>query len=452
MFGALTDKLQSLFSSLTGKKTLTEENISDAVRQVRLALLDADVNYSVVSDFVKRVKEKSIGDAVLKSVSPGDQFTKLVHDELIELMGSVESPLDLQARLSVLMVCGLQGSGKTTSCAKLAAYIGKTEKSKRVLLAACDLQRPAAIEQLKKLGADLGVPVFSLDDETNPLKVAKKAHEKAEAEGFDVLIVDTAGRLHLDDELMQELELLKSQLSPREVLFVANATTGQDAVRTAAEFDKRVQITGTILTMLDGNARAGAAISIREVTKKPLKFEGVGEKIGDLQVFNPRSMADRILGMGDIINLVKKAQENFDEAQSAELEKKMLKATFTYEDYLRQMGMVKKMGSFKSLLKMMPGFSSMEGFEFSDQEFTKLEAMILSMTLAERQEREEHSFSRRKRIAGGSGVHVDEVNRMVKGFKRVKQLFKSMPNMKAQASKMGLGDIKKQIEGFKKWR
>ncbi len=452
MFGALTDKLQSLFSSLTGKKTLTEENISDAVRQVRLALLDADVNYSVVSDFVKRVKEKSIGDAVLKSVSPGDQFTKLVHDELIELMGSVESPLDLQARLSVVMVCGLQGSGKTTSCAKLAAYIGKTEKNKRVLLAACDLQRPAAVEQLKKLGADLAVPVFTLDGEASPVKVAKKAYEKAEAEGFDVLIVDTAGRLHLDEELMKELELLKSQLSPREVLFVANATTGQDAVRTAAEFDKRVQITGTILTMLDGNARAGAAISIREVTKKPLKFEGIGEKIGDLQIFNPRSMADRILGMGDIINLVKKAQENFDEAQSAELEKKMLKATFTYEDYLRQMGMVKKMGSFKSLLKMMPGFSSMEGFEFSDKEFTKLEAMILSMTVAERQEREELSFSRRKRIAGGSGVHVDEVNRMVKGFKRVKQLFKSMPNMKAQASKMGLGDIKKQIEGFKKWR
>lgn len=452
MFGALTDKLQSLFSSLTGKKTLTEENVSDAVRQVRLALLDADVNYSVVSDFVKRVKEKSIGDAVLKSVSPGQQFTKLVHDELIELMGSVEAPLDLQAKLSVLMVCGLQGSGKTTSCAKLAAYIGKVEKHKRVLLAACDLQRPAAVEQLKKLGAGLNVPVFTVEGESNPLKVAKKAYEKAEAEGFDVLIVDTAGRLHLDEELMQELEQLKKQLAPREILFVANATTGQDAVRTAAEFDKRVQITGTILTMLDGNARAGAAISIREVTKKPLKFEGIGEKIGDLQVFNPRSMADRILGMGDIINLVKKAQENFDEDQSAELEKKMLKASFTYEDYLRQMGMVKKMGSFKSLLKMMPGFSSMEGFDLSDKEFGKMEAMILSMTLSERQEREELSFSRRKRIAGGSGVHVDEVNRMVKGFKRVKQLFKSMPNMKAQASKMGLGDIKKQIEGFKKWR
>ncbi|MCC6128099.1 MAG: signal recognition particle protein, partial [Chlamydiae bacterium] len=317
---------------------------------------------------------------------------------------------------------------------------------------ACDLQRPAAIEQLKKLGSDLQVPVFTIEGEKSALRVAKKAFENAQTGGFDVLIVDTAGRLHLDEELMRELEEIKAALQPREVLFVANATTGQDAVRTAAEFDKRVQITGTILTMLDGNARAGAAISIREVTQKPLKFEGVGEKICDLQVFNPQSMADRILGMGDIINLVKKAQENFDEAQSAELEKKMLKASFTYEDYLRQMGMVKKMGSFKSLLKMMPGFSSMEGLEFSDKEFGKLEAMILSMTLRERQELDELSHSRRKRIAGGSGVIIDEVNRMVKGFKRVKQLFKSMPNMKALGSEMGLGDLKKQIEGLKKWR
>ncbi|MBX9743856.1 MAG: signal recognition particle protein [Chlamydiales bacterium] len=453
MFGALTDKLQSLFSSLSGKKKLTEDNIAEAVKDVRLALLDADVNYSVVSDFVKRVKEKAVGDAVLKSVSPGQQFTKIVHDELIDLMGSVEVPLDLQAKLSVIMLCGLQGAGKTTSCAKLAAYIRKTEPQKKVFLAACDLQRPAAIEQLKKLGADLQIPVFTIEGESSALKVSQKAYEKALSEGFDVLIVDTAGRLHLDEELMQELEEIQKQIKPREVLFVANATTGQDAVKTAAEFDKRVQITGTILTMLDGNARAGAAISIREVTKKPLKFEGVGEKIGDLQIFNPRSMADRILGMGDIVNLVKKAQENFDEAQSAELEQKMLKASFTYEDYLRQMGMVKKMGSFKSLLKMMPGFSSMEGFEFSDKEFGKLEAMILSMTPEERQEKDELSPHRRKRIASGSGVPIDDVNRMVKGFKRVKQLFKSMPNMKGLASKMGgLGDLKKQIEGFKKWR
>ncbi len=453
MFGALTEKLQGLFSGLAGKKTLTEDNIAEAVRQVRLALLDADVNYTVVSNFVKRVKEKAIGDAVLKAVSPGQQFTKLVHDELIELMGSVESLLDLKGKLSVIMLCGLQGSGKTTTCAKLAAYIGKTEKQKKILLAACDLQRPAAIEQLKKLGDSIGVAVFTADGEKDPRKVAQKAVEKAHAEGFDVLIVDTAGRLHIDEELMGELEAMKKFLEPREVLFVANATTGQDAVRTASEFDKRVQITGTILTMLDGNARAGAAISIREVTQKPLKFEGVGEKIGDFQVFNPRSMADRILGMGDVINLVKKAQENFDEAESRDLEKKMMKAAFTYEDYLKQMGMVRKMGSFKSILNMLPGLGGIGDLDFSDKEFNKMEAMILSMTLDERQEKEELSFSRRKRIAKGSGVHVDDINRMVKGFKRVKQLFKSMPDMKAQAKKMGLSglsDLKKQFEG-KKW-
>src|SRR5579872_6482957 len=454
MFGALTEKLQNLFSGLAGKKSFTEDNIADAVRQVRLALLDADVNYTVVSNFVKRVKEKAIGDAVLKSVTPGQQFIKLVHEELIELMGSTESPLDLKGKISVVMLCGLQGSGKTTSCAKLAAYIGKTEKHKKILMAACDLQRPAAVEQLKKLGGEIGIPVFVLEGEKNPIKVAKKAYEKAQAEHFDVLIVDTAGRLHLDEELMQELEELKKLLEPREVLFVANATIGQDAVKTAAEFDKRVAITGTILTMLDGNARAGAAISIREVTQKPLKFEGVGEKIGDFQIFNPRSMSDRILGMGDVINLVKKAQENFTEEQGLELEKKLKKATFTYDDYLKQMGMVKKMGSFKSLLKMLPGMSSFGDLDFSDSEFKKMEAIILSMTPLERQEKVEIEHSRRKRIAKGSGVEIDDVNRMVKGFKRVKQLFKNMPDMKAQAKKMGsmpdLNEIKKQFEG-KKW-
>jgi signal recognition particle subunit SRP54 len=450
MFGALTDKLQNLFSSLAGKKALTEENIAEAVRQVRLALLDADVNYTVVSNFVKRVKEKAIGDAVMKSVTPGQQFTKLVHDELISLMGSEETPLDLKGKLSVIMLCGLQGSGKTTSAAKLAAYIGRTAKGKKVLLAACDLQRPAAIEQLKKLGAEINIPVFHLEGEKSPLKIAKGAYEKASAEGFDVLIVDTAGRLHVDEELMKELEEMKHFLSPREVLFVANATTGQDAVKTAAEFDQRVQITGTILTMLDGNARAGAAISIREVTHKPLKFEGVGEKVGDLQIFNPRSMADRILGMGDIVNLVKKAEENITEEDRAAIEK----AGFTYESYLKQMGMVRKMGSFKSLLKMIPGFSSLGDFDLNEGEFGKMEAMIHSMTPGERSEKVELEHSRRKRIAKGSGVSIDDVNRMVKGFKRIKQLFKSMPDMKAQAKKMGrmpdLNEIKKQFEG-KKW-
>lgn len=445
MFGILTEKFQDLFSRLSGKRTLSEENIGDAVRQVRLALLDADVNYNVVSQFVNRVKEKAIGDAVLKSVTPGQQFIQLVHDELVALMGSDEASLDLKGKVSVIMLCGLQGSGKTTSCAKLAAYIGKTEKHKKILLAACDLQRPAAIEQLKKLGSDIGVPVFSLESEKNPLQVAKRAFEKAQQESYDVLIVDTAGRLHLDEELMKELEEVKAFLLPREVLFVASAATGQDAVRTAAEFDKRVQITGTILTMLDGSARAGAAISIREVTQKPLKFEGVGEKVGDLQLFNPRSMADRILGMGDVINLVKRAKEHIDEKESQELEKKIRKATFTYEDYLKQMGMVKKMGSFKSILKMMPGLGAFGDIDFSDEEFGKMEAIILSMTPRERQEKDELEFSRRKRVAKGSGVNIEDVNRLVKGFKRVKQLFKNMPGLK------GLNEMKTQFEGKNKW-
>ena len=449
MFGALTEKLQNLFSGLAGKRSLTEDNISDAVRQVRLALLDADVNYTVTGDFVKRVKEKALGEAVIKSVNPGDLFIKLVHDELIGLMGAEEVALDLSGTISVLMLCGLQGSGKTTTCAKLASYIGRTDKNKRVLMAACDLQRPAAVEQLKKLGADQGIAVFVAEGEKNPVKVAQLAKQMAIRDGFNVLILDTAGRLHLDEDLMLELSEIKEKLEPREILFVANAATGQDAVKTAAEFDKRVELTGSILTMLDSNARAGAAISIREITKKPLKFEGVGEKIGDLQVFNPRSMADRILGMGDVINLVKRAQDTFDEKESEDLEKKIRKASFTYEDYLKQMGRVKKMGSLKSILKMMPGFGMMEGLDFSDKEFNKLEAIILSMTPDERQERVELEHSRRVRVAKGSGVHVDDVNRMVKGFKKVKQLFKSMPDMGSAKKKFGMPDLnelKKQFE------
>jgi len=448
MFGALTEKLQNLFSGLGGKKALTEENISDAVRQVRLALLDADVNYSVAGEFVKRVKEKALGAAVIKSVNPGQQFIKLVHDELALLMGTDEAPLDLNGKISVVMLCGLQGSGKTTSCAKLGAYIRRTKKHAKILMAACDLQRPAAIEQLKKLGEATGIAVFSLEGEADPLNVAKRAREKAVSDGYDVLLIDTAGRLHLDEELMVQLEKMKQMLEPREVLFVANATTGQDAVKTAAEFDKRVQITGTILTMLDSNARAGAAISIREVTQKPLKFEGVGEKIDDLQIFNPRSMADRILGMGDVINLVKKAEAAFDEQESLELEKKLKKASFTYEDYLKQMGMVRKMGSLKSILKMLPGFGMMGDLDFSDQEFNKLEAIILSMTPLERQERVELEHGRRRRIAKGSGVEIDDVNRMVKGFKRVKQLFKGLPDMKG---KLGLSDLESMKFKGKTW-
>lgn len=435
MFGALTEKFQQLFSGLVGKKKLTEDNISDAIRQVRLALLDADVNYTVASQFIKRVKEKAMGDVVTKSVSPDQQFIKIVHDELVALMGSEEKPLEFKGRPSVILMCGLQGSGKTTQCAKLAAYLKKKEFNKRTLIAACDLQRPAAIEQLKRLVAPIDVPVFALEDVQDPVKVAVAALDRAKKENFDVLIVDTAGRLHLDAALMDQLEQIKHALDPHEILFVANATTGQDAVKTAAEFDQKISITGTILTMLDGNARAGAAISIREITQKPLKFEGIGEKISDLQVFNPQSMADRILGMGDVINLVRRAEEHIDDQESKDLEKKLRKATFTYDDYLRQMKMMKKMGSFKSLIKMLPGLPDLGDIEVSDQEFARTEAMILSMTPEERFEKVELVPSRRKRIANGSGTTVDDVNRMAKGFKKIKQFCKDMPSFKQKASK-----------------
>ncbi len=438
MFGTLTEKFQHLFGSLTGKKALTEDNISDAIKQVRLALLDADVNYSVASQFIKRVREKSLGSAVLKSITPDQQFIQIIHDELAALMGSEESALVLRGRPSVVLLCGLQGAGKTTQCAKLAAYLLKQDKERKILLAACDLQRPAAVEQLKQLGNSIGVSVFSMDKEQDPRKVAKEALRKAQNEMFDVLIVDTAGRLHVDEELMVQLEQVKSILNPSEVLFVASANTGQDAVKTAQEFDKRLALTGSILTMLDGTARAGAAISIREVTQKPLKFEGVGEKITDLQPFNPKSMADRILGMGDVINLVRKAKEQFSEDEEKELEKKLLKSSFTYNDYLQQMAKIKKMGSFKSLLKMlpsMPGMPSLDQLEIDEGEFRKTEAIILSMTLKEREERVELDPSRRRRIAGGSGTHVDDVNRLIKKFKKMKEFFKDMPAFKKQMLK-----------------
>lgn len=432
MLGTLTQKFQSLFTSLSGKKVLTEDNIADAVRQVRLALLDADVNYGVVSAFVKRVKEKAAGDLVTKSVTPDQQFIKVVHEELVTLMGNGESGLVLRGSPSVILLCGLQGSGKTTHCAKLAAFLKGQDKNRKILLAACDLQRPAAVEQLKLLGRQVDVSVFSIEGEQNPVRVAELALEKAKSENYHILIVDTAGRLHLDEELMDQLDQIKRKVSPSEILFVANANTGQDAVKTAQEFDRRIAITGTILTMLDGTSRAGAAISITEITQKPLKFEGVGEKITDLQVFNPHSMADRILGMGDVINLVKKAQEHFSEQESRELEKKLKKATFTYDDYLKQMSVLRKMGSFKSLLKMIPGMPSIDEMNIDEKELSKIEAMILSMTASEREERVELVPSRRRRIAEGSGVKIDDVNKMVKSFKRIKQFFKDMPGLKKQ--------------------
>ena len=428
MFGGITEKFQNVFTALSSKKKLTEENISDAVREVRLALLDADVNYTVAKNFIKKVKEKALGEEVTKSVTAGDQFTKIIHDELKSLMGSDEASLNIGHRPSIVLMCGLQGSGKTTQSAKLALYLKK--QNKKVLIAACDLQRPAAIDQLETLGGQVEVSIYADRGQKNPVKVAKGALDKAKKEVFDVLIIDTAGRLHIDDELMKELSKIKGAVDPHEILFVANAATGQDAVKTAAEFDGQIAITGTILTMLDGNTRAGAAISICEVTGKPLKFEGVGEKVTDFQLFNPQSMADRILGMGDVINLVKKAEEHVNQEDAEKLQKKLLKASFTYDDFLKQMRSIKKMGSLKSLLSMMPGFSNMGDFEVSDKEMGKIEAIILSMTPNERLGFDELIPPRRRRIATGSGSSIDDVNKMIKNFKRIKQMMKKMPGMK----------------------
>lgn len=446
MFDSLTQKFQGIIASLKGKKTLTEDNITDAVRQVRMALLDADVNYSVAGSLVKRIQEKALGKDILKTASASEQFIKLVHDELVLFMGQQENPLALQEKLTVIMLCGLQGSGKTTQCAKLAYYLKKKHTNRKILLAACDLQRPAAVEQLKKLATEIEVPLVALNQEMNPIKVAKVAKEKAVLEGFDVLIIDTAGRLHIDEELMQQLIEIKQVVKPQEILFVASAATGQDAVKTALEFDKRVRITGTILTMLDGSSRAGAAISIQEVTKKPLKFEGIGEKVSDLQLFNPHSMADRILGMGDVINLMRKAEEITSKEEAEALEKKMLKGSFTYDDLLKQMKLLKNMGPLKGLLKMLPGGAELANMDFDEKEFTRRAAMISSMTKKERLEKVELVPSRRKRIADGSGNSIDEVNRMIKEHKRLKHIFKDMPSLQ---QKMAKNKIPSSFKGWK---
>jgi signal recognition particle subunit SRP54 len=442
MFGSLTKKFQDLFSALSGQKALTEENISEAVRSVRLALLDADVGYAVVSDFIKKVKAKALGNEVTKGISAGDQFIKIVHDELVDLMGSAESELEIKKPVMKILLCGLQGSGKTTHAAKLAKFL-KEKFNKKPLLVALDLQRPAAILQLETLARSIAVDVFSDVNEKNPLKIALKALDDSI---YDVVIFDTAGRLHVDESLMQELSDLKKLIKPHETIFIANSAQGQDAVKIAKEFDEKIGITGSILTMLDGSTRAGAALSIREITKKPLFFEGVGEKLGDLRIFNPRSMADRILGMGDIINLVKKAEESFSKEESEELEKKLKKSTFTFDDYLNQMKAIRKMGSIKGILKMLPGMADMPDLDQSEKEFSKVEAMILSMTEEERSCKVELLPSRRRRIAKGSGVQMDDVNRLIKGFKELLKFAKHLPSFKKKFSGKDMSSIFSSIK------
>ncbi len=446
MFGSLTQKFQDLALKLSGNKSLTEENISEAVTQVRLALLDADVSYGVVSSFIKRVKEKAIGEEKLKGIRAGDQFIGIVHAELVNLMGESESKIQLKHSPTKILLCGLQGSGKTTHAAKLAKYF-KEKYNRKCLIVALDLARPAAVEQLKVLGSSIGVDVFSLEGETNSIKVAKNALKQ---EGYDLILFDTAGRLHIDEGLMKELKAVKDLVEPHEVIFVANAASGQDAVKTAKEFDEQIGITGSILTMLDGTTRAGAAISIYEVTKKPLLFEGVGEKVGDLQEFNPHSMADRILGMGDLINLMKKAESQINEEESEKLEQKLRKATFTFDDYLKQMGALKRMGPLKGILKMLPGAGEgMFDLDESEKDFSKMEAIILSMTKKERGGLVELIPSRKRRIAKGSGSSMDEVNRLIKGFKQLKMMAKGLPGLKKKfGTPDGMDQLSKKFSKF----
>ena len=449
MFTPLSERFQTLFSKLTSGKRLTEEKIADAVKEVRLALLDADVHYGVVKHFIQTVKKKALREEMIKSISAGDRFVKIVHDELVLLMGREETPLTVSRSPGVIMLCGLQGSGKTTQAAKLSLMY--KNRKRRPLLVACDPKRPAAIEQLNISGKRVGVPVFAQPGQNKPVEVARAALDKAKKEGFDLLILDTAGRTHLDPTLMEELTSLKTALKPDATLFIANAATGQDAVNTAAAFDKEVAITGTILTMLDGNARAGAAISIRVVTGKPLLFEGIGEKPTDLRVFNPVSMADRILGMGDIINLVKTTEEHLEHAESKKIRMKLLKHSFTYGDFLRQLASLKKIGSFESLAGMLPGklLSGIGDLPASKKEIGTIEAIISSMTHDEREGVTDLSHPRRRRIAKGSGTSTDQVNRMIKQFKRMKQMMKTVPFFKKKFAKEAhlkemLGHIDKQ--------
>lgn len=434
MFLGLSDKFQNLFSKFTGKTRLTEANIEEGVRAVRNALLEADVNYSVANHFVKRVKEQALGLVAKNQTAPSDKFITIVHEELVHLMGEKEPSLHFNKSPSVWMLVGLQGVGKTTQAVKLARFLKQKPYYRSPLLVACDLQRPAAVEQLAILAQKEQIPCFTLSGESKPQNVAEQALKFAKQKEHDLLILDTAGRLHVDEELMAELVAMKQKFTPDEVLFVASAASGQDAVRVALEFDQKVGITGSVLTMLDGSSRAGAALSILEMTHKPLKFEGTGEKMQDLQLFHPVSMADRILGMGDLINLMKKAEASLENKES--LAKKNREASFSYQDYLDQMEAVQKMGSIGNLLSMIPGASKLP---LQDVEgiAKKAEVMIRSMTLKERNGEEELDHQRRLRIAKGSGTSIDDVNKLVKKFKEVRAMVKKLPLLKKAFGKTG---------------
>lgn len=426
-FEGLSEKLQGVFKGLKGKGTLSEADINNAIRQIKLALLEADVNFKVVKEFVATIKEKALGEEVIKSVTPGQQIVKIVNDELAALMGGAGSKLTYSPRgFTVYMMVGLQGTGKTTTCGKLANYLKK--EGKKPMLCACDVYRPAAIDQLEVVGSSIDVPVYVNRDSKKPEKIAMEAVRQAEIKGYDVLIVDTAGRLQIDEELMEELVRIKKEIKPHEILLVLDALTGQDAVNAAEGFNDKLGVDGIIMTKLDGDARGGAALSAKKVTGKPIKFIGTGEKFDALEPFHPERMASRILGMGDIVSLVERAQDAIDEEKAAKLEERIRKNTFTLEDFLDQMGQIKNMGGIGGMLDMMPGISAKQkqevDMEKAEKEFVQMEAIILSMTKQERDNPSILNSSRRKRIAAGSGQTVAKVNSLIKRYEDTKKMMK----------------------------
>lgn len=443
-FESLSDKLQNTFKKLRGKGVLTEADINDAMREVKLALLEADVNFKVVKEFVSAVKEKAVGQDVLASLTPGQQVIKIVNDELVEMMGGTNSKLTYSpSGFTTLLMVGLQGTGKTTTCGKLAAYLKKN--GKKPMLAACDIYRPAAIDQLEVVGKTVDVPVFTDRGNKVAEDIALKAKKEAERRGYDVLIVDTAGRLQIDQELMDELVRVKKAVKPHEILLVVDALTGQDAVNAAEGFNEALGIDGIIMTKMDGDSRGGAALSAKKVTGKPIKFIGVGEKADALEPFHPERMASRILGMGDMLSLIEKAQETYDEEKAAKLEKKLRKNEFTLEDFLDQMGEVQKMGGIGKMLDMIPGLGagkiSEDDIAKGEKEFKQMEAIIYSMTPAERKNPSLLNASRRKRIAAGSGQPVSKINSLIKKYEDTKKLMK-------QFSSPGFMKKNKRLKGL----
>ena len=424
MFENLSDRLERSFKILKGEGKITEINVAETLKNVRRALLDADVNYKVAKQFTDTVKQKAMGMNVLTAIKPGQLMVKIVHDELAELMGGTASELQLTGKPAIILMSGLQGSGKTTFSGKLANML-KTKQHKKPLLVACDVYRPAAIEQLKVVGASVDVPVYSEPESKDVVSIANHAIAEAKAKGNDVVIVDTAGRLAVDEEMMQEIETLKNALNPDETLFVVDSMTGQDAVNTAREFNERLDFDGVVLTKLDGDTRGGAALSIRTVVTKPIKFVGTGEKMEAIDVFHPERMADRILGMGDIVSLVERAQEQYDEEEAKRLQKKIMKNKFDFNDFLGQIQQIKKMGNLKDLASMIPGVGkAIKDVDIDDDAFKGIEAIIQSMTPKERSNPEILNTSRRNRIAKGSGTTIQDVNRLIKQFDQTRKMMK----------------------------